>query len=85
MADTAEDKQSIAAQELRLFVERVERLREEAKGINDDISDVYKEMKGRGYDTGVVKDLIKIRAKKKGEHEERTALLEVYMAALGMI
>jgi len=84
-ADTVEDKTSIAAQDLRLFVERVERLNEEIKGINDDKKEVFAEMKGRGYDTGIVKKLIQIRTKKKGEHEEESMLLETYMAALGMI
>lgn len=87
MADgeAAEDKGSIAAQELRLFVERVERLEEEKKGIADDIKDVMSEMKGRGYDTRIVRKLISIRKKKKGEHEEEEMLLETYMAALGMM
>lgn len=82
---TIEDKGSIAAQELRLFVERIERLEEEIKGINDDKKDVYAEMKGRGYDAKIVKKLLAIRRKKKGEHEEESMVLETYMAALGMI
>jgi uncharacterized protein (UPF0335 family) len=85
MADETEDKGSIAAQELRLFIERVERLEEEKKGIADDIKDVMSEMKGRGYDTKIVRKLISIRKKKKGEHDEEQMVLETYMAALGMI
>jgi uncharacterized protein (UPF0335 family) len=87
MADgeAIEDKGSIAAQELRLFVERVERLEEEKKGIADDIKDVMSEMKGRGYDTKIVRKILSIRKKKKGEHQEEEMLLETYMAALGMI
>jgi len=84
-ADTIEEKGSIAAQELRLFVERVERLEEEKKGIADDIKEVMSEMKGRGYDTKIVRKIIAIRRKKKGEHEEEAMILETYMAALGMI
>jgi uncharacterized protein (UPF0335 family) len=80
-----EEKGSIAAQELRLFVERVERLEEEKKGIADDIKDVMSEMKGRGYDTKIVRRILGIRRKKKGEFEEENMLLETYMAALGMI
>jgi uncharacterized protein (UPF0335 family) len=80
-----EDKGSIAAQELKLFVERVERLEEEKKGIADDIKDVMNEMKGRGYDTKIVRRLISVRRKKKGEFEEENMLLETYMAALGLI
>lgn len=77
--------ESIAAQELRLLVERVERLNEEKKGIADDTKEVFSEMKGRGYDTKIVRKLIAIRKKKKGEHEEEAMVLETYMAALGMI
>ncbi len=82
---TETGKGSIAAQELRLFVERVERLEEEKKGIADDISEVMSEMKGRGYDTKIVRKLIAIRKKKKGEQAEEDMVLETYMAALGMI
>jgi uncharacterized protein (UPF0335 family) len=86
MADTAKQgDNSIAAQELRLFCERIERLDEEIKGINDDKKDVYSEMKGRGYDTKIVKKLLAIRRKKKGEHEEEMMILDTYMSALGMI
>jgi len=81
----ADSGASIAAQELRLFVERVERLEEEKKGIAGDIKDVMSEMKGRGYDTKIVRKILAIRKKKKGEHEEEAMILETYMAALGMI
>ncbi len=84
-ADTTEDKGSIAAQELRLFVERVERLEEEKRGIADDIKEVISEMKGRGYDAKIVRRLINIRKKRKGEFEEENMILETYMSALGMI
>lgn len=79
------DKGSIAAQELRLFVERVERLEDEKSGIAGDIRDVFDEMKGRGYDVKIVRKLIAVRKKKKGEHDEEQMVLETYMAALGMI
>lgn len=84
-ADKQEDKGSITAQELRLFVERAERLHEEKKGIDEDLKELYAEMRGRGYTVKIVKQLIGIRRKKKGEHEEETMILETYMAALGMI
>ena len=83
--DNGQDNGSIAAQELRLFVERVERLEEEKKGIADDIKEVMSEMKGRGYDTKIVRKVLAIRKKKKGEHEEEAMVLETYLAALGMI
>ncbi len=74
-----------AADELRLLVERTERLEEEKKGIADDIKDVMAEAKGRGYDPKAIRKIIAIRKKKKEEWQEEEAILEVYMQALGMI
>lgn len=75
---------SIAAQELRAFVERIERLEEEKKEIADDIKDVYGEAKGRGYDKKVLKRIVQIRKLDPHEHEEFESLVETYMQALGM-
>ena len=76
---------SVAADELRLLIERAERLEEEKKGIADDIKDVFAEAKGRGYDSKTIKKIMSIRKKKKEEYQEEEAILETYMAALGMI
>lgn len=75
----------VAADELRLLIERAERLEEEKKGIADDISDVMAEAKGRGYDPKAIRKILAIRKKKKEEYQEEEAILEVYMQALGMI
>jgi uncharacterized protein (UPF0335 family) len=61
-------KTSVAAQELRQFVERVERLEEEKKAISEDIRDVYAEMKGRGFDVRAVRQIVRIRKKGNGSH-----------------
>ncbi|HXW69890.1 MAG TPA: DUF2312 domain-containing protein [Methylocella sp.] len=74
----------IAAQELTQFVERVERLEEEKKGITDDIRDVYAEMKGRGFDTRAVRQIIRMRKQDHSERKEMEAILELYMSALNM-
>ena len=76
---------SVAADELRLLIERAERLEEEKKGIADDISDVMAEAKGRGYDPKAIRKILAIRKKKKEEYQEEQAILEVYLQALGMI
>lgn len=76
---------AVAADEVRLLIERVERLIEEKKGIADDIKDVMTEAKGRGYDPSALQDIIKLRAKKPEEQQERQAILEVYLRALGMM
>jgi len=75
----------VAADELRLLVERVERLQEEAKGIADDIKDVFSEAKGRGYDPKAIRTILSIRKKKREEYQEEQSILEVYLQALGMI
>jgi uncharacterized protein (UPF0335 family) len=74
----------VAAQELRQFVERVERLEEEKKAISDDIRDVFAEMKGRGFDTKVVRQIIRIRKQDHAERKEMEAILDLYMTALNM-
>lgn len=74
----------IAADELRLLVERIERLEEEKKGIADDIKDVYGEAKSRGYDGKALRKIVAIRKKKREEYQEEEAILDTYMAALGM-
>ncbi|WP_020173472.1 DUF2312 domain-containing protein [Methyloferula stellata] len=74
----------VAAQELKQFVERVERLEEEKKAIADDIRDVFAEMKGRGFDTKVVRQIIRIRKQDHAERKEMEAILDLYMTALNM-
>jgi len=78
-------KGTVAADELRLLIERAERLEEEKKAIADDIKDVMAEAKARGYDTKAIRKIMSIRKKKKEEFQEEEAILETYMAALGMI
>lgn len=75
----------IAAEEVRLLIERAERLHEEKKGIVDDIKDVWAEAKSRGHDPRALQDIMKLRAKKPEEQQERQAILEVYLRAMGMM
>ena len=75
----------VAADELRLLIERAERLEEEKKGITDDIKDVMGEAKSRGYDPKAIRKILSIRKKKREEYQEEQSILEVYMQALGMI
>lgn len=86
MADEVTDSsQTVAAGQLRAFIERVERLEEEKKTISDDIKDVFAEMKGTGFDTKAVRTIIRLRKQDQAEREEAEALLDLYMAALGMV
>ena len=84
-AGTMGGKGTVAADELRLLIERAERLEEEKKAISDDIKDVFGEAKARGYDTKALRKIMQIRKKKKEEFQEEEAILETYMAALGML
>ena len=78
MADT------VAADQLRLFIERIERLEEEKKGMADDIRDVYSEAKGQGYDTKTMRAIIRLRKMEKDARDEAEYLLDTYKAALGL-
>lgn len=81
---TSETSQTVAAGQLRAFIERIERLEEEKKTIGDDIKEVYAEMKGQGFDTKAVRTLIRLRRKDQAERQEEEAILDLYKAALGM-
>jgi uncharacterized protein (UPF0335 family) len=79
------DAGGVAAGQLRSFVERIERLEEEKKGIADDIRDVYGEAKGNGFDVKVLRKVIALRKKDANERQEEEAILDLYMHALGMV
>ena len=79
MADGA-----IVADQLKLFIERIERLEEEKKAIADDISDVYKEAKANGYDTKIMRTIVRLRKMESHELQEQDALIETYRAAVGL-
>ncbi len=73
---------NVAADRLRSLVERIERLNEEKKGLNDDIKDIFLEGKNAGYDVKVMRRLIQERGRDPGEVQEEQALLDVYRDAL---
>ena len=79
------DAHGVARDQLRAFIERIERLEEEKKTIADDIKDVYGEAKGCGFDTAILKQVIRLRKKDEQERLEEEAILDTYLAALGMI
>ncbi|GAA4121888.1 DUF2312 domain-containing protein [Aminobacter aganoensis] len=83
--DITETSQTVAAGQLRAFIERIERLEEEKKTISDDIKDVYAEAKGTGFDTKAVRTLIRLRKQDQAERDEAEAILDLYKAALGMV
>lgn len=80
----ADQGHNSADDRLRLLIERVERLEEEKKGIADDIKDVYAEAKAVGYDTKVMKLVVKLRKMAADDRREMAAITETYCAALGI-
>lgn len=75
---------TVAADRLRLFIERVERLESEKKGLSDDIADVYLEAKSNGYDPKIMKQIVRLRKMQPHDRQEMEAILQTYLAALGM-
>lgn len=73
-----------SADQLRLFVERIERLEEEKQGVADDIKDVYSETKATGYCVKTIRSIVRLRKMERSARLEAEALLETYKAALGL-
>lgn len=76
---------SFAKDQLKSIVERVERLEEEKKTISEDIRDVYAEAKANGFDVKALRAIVRMRKIDPAERDEQDAILETYMAALGML
>ena len=79
------DPDSIAGDQLKAFVERLERLEEEKQSLADDIKDVYAEAKANGFDTKILRQVIRMRQQDASERAEMESLLELYCSALGMM
>lgn len=75
----------IAGERLKSFIERIERLEEEKRTLAEDIKEVYAEAKGTGFDTKIMRQLIRIRKRDQDELDEEETLLDVYKRALGML
>jgi uncharacterized protein (UPF0335 family) len=78
------DTNGVAGDRLKSLIERIERLTEEKKAISEDIKEVFSEAKSAGFDTKIIKKVIKIREMDKNDLDEEQALLETYLSALGM-
>ena len=84
MDDLNQSLNQATAGQLKSIIERIERLEEEKKALADDIRDVFAEAKGTGFDTKVLRRIVSLRKQDLSERQEQDALLETYMAALGM-
>ena len=77
-------KSGFAKDQLRSFIERIERLEEEKKALADDIREVYSEAKGTGFDTKIMRQVIRLRKLESADRQEQEAMLDLYLSALGM-
>jgi uncharacterized protein (UPF0335 family) len=76
------DPGGVAGDQLRAFIERIERIEEEIKGLTEDKKDIYAEAKGQGFDVKILREVIRIRKQDQKELEEHASLLDVYLHAL---
>ncbi|SDR45721.1 Uncharacterized conserved protein, UPF0335 family [Rhizobiales bacterium GAS191] len=72
----------IAGDELRAFVERIERVEEEIKGLMEDKKEIYAEAKGNGFDVKILREVIRVRKQDEKERDEKESLLDVYLHAI---
>jgi uncharacterized protein (UPF0335 family) len=77
-------KSGFAAGQLKSLVERIERLEEEKTALTNDISEVYQEAKGNGFDVKIVRQVVRMRKLDKADRQEQEAILDLYLSALGM-
>ena len=78
------DATSVAGDQLKSIIERIERLEEDKKAIADDIKEVYGEAKANGFDVAILRKIVSLRRKPAAERAEEDAILELYLQALGM-
>jgi len=79
------DVNSVAREQLKALIERIERLEEQKKEVSEDIRDVYAEAKGHGFDVKVMRQIVRIRKQDQAQLQEEEAVRDVYLTALGML
>ena len=77
-------KSGFAKDQLKSFINRIERLEEERAALSADIKEVYSEAKGTGFDTKVMRQVIRLRKMESADRQEQEAMLDLYLGALGM-
>lgn len=82
--DQAQDAENVSGKRLKSFLERIERLEEEKKGLSDDIKDIFAEAKATGFDTKTMRKLIRLRKMEVEKRREEEELLELYKSAIGL-
>ncbi|WP_334130206.1 DUF2312 domain-containing protein [Sneathiella sp.] len=79
------DVGGVAADHLRSYIERIERLEEEKKGISNDIKEIFAEAKGTGFDVKAMRVILRLRKMDKADVQEQEYMVELYRQALGML
>jgi uncharacterized protein (UPF0335 family) len=77
-------KSGFAKEHLKSFIDRIERLEEERNALTADIREVYSEAKGTGFDTKIMRQIVRLRKLDKADYQEQEALLEMYKNAMDM-
>ena len=77
-------KSGFVAGQLKSLIERIERLEEEKTALAADIREIYSEAKGHGFDTKIMRQVVRLRKLDRADRQEQEAILELYMGALGM-
>ena len=80
----AEGPQTVAAGQLRAFIERIERVQEEIDALSDDRKEIYAEAKATGFDTKAIRTIVRLRKMDQADRQEAEAILDLYKSALGM-
>jgi uncharacterized protein (UPF0335 family) len=75
---------NISGEQLKSVIERVERLEEDKKNVQEDIKEVFAEAKGNGFDVKIIREIIKLRKMDRDERYEREELLDIYRRAIGL-
>lgn len=83
--DITDTSQTVAAGQLRAFIERLERVGAERDDLGRDLADIYAEAKGNGFDTKAMRSIVRLRKKDVAERQEEETILDLYKAALGML
>lgn len=81
---TQEVSGEISAGRLKSFIERIEKLEEDKAAVSEDLKEVYGEAKGTGFDTKIIRQIVRLRKTDKEKRREMEELLDLYKAALGM-
>ena len=82
--NSGEAPSSVAPEQLKSFIERVERIEEEIAGLRGDVKDIYAEAKANGFDTKVLRKIVALRKQDSDQRAEFAAILDLYASALGM-